>query len=150
MEGISFMTERFETFTVLIAKIRCNIRKIKLQEMSEYHLKSPLPLTDKGIEVGGQYRTPHGLANAVRLLYELDAYGDCIHKKLHDLAIAAELSDANESHREVAEKSIQAVRDLNVRMKIDDKIKASKKKISPLWQKMRKKKLIRFIRFQSS
>lgn len=35
------MRERFETFTVLIAKINRNIRKIKNQEMADYHLKSP-------------------------------------------------------------------------------------------------------------
>lgn len=34
------MKERFETFTVLIAKISRNIRKIKNQEMSEYGLRS--------------------------------------------------------------------------------------------------------------
>lgn len=35
------MHERFETFTVLIAKINRNIRKIKNEEMSEYDLRSP-------------------------------------------------------------------------------------------------------------
>ncbi len=35
------MKERFETFTVLIAKIARNIRKIKNQEMVKYDLKSP-------------------------------------------------------------------------------------------------------------
>lgn len=35
------MKERFETFTVLIAKISRNIRKIKNQEMAEYGLRSP-------------------------------------------------------------------------------------------------------------
>ncbi len=35
------MQERFETFTVLIAKISRNIRKIKNQEMAKYELKSP-------------------------------------------------------------------------------------------------------------
>ncbi len=35
------MQDRFETFTVLIAKISRNIRKIKNQEMAEYNLKSP-------------------------------------------------------------------------------------------------------------
>ncbi len=34
------MNERFETFTVLIAKISRNIKKIKNQEMAEYGLKS--------------------------------------------------------------------------------------------------------------
>ena len=35
------MQERFETFTVLIAKVSRNIRKIKNQEMAEYDLRSP-------------------------------------------------------------------------------------------------------------
>ena len=35
------MKDRFETFTVLIAKISRNIRKIKNQEMTAYHLRSP-------------------------------------------------------------------------------------------------------------
>ena len=34
------MTERFETFTVLINRISRNIRKIKNQEMAEYDLRS--------------------------------------------------------------------------------------------------------------
>ena len=34
------MKERFETFTVLIAKISRNIRKLKNQEMAEYELRS--------------------------------------------------------------------------------------------------------------
>ncbi len=35
------MNNRFESFTVLIAKINRNIRKIKNQEMANYNLKSP-------------------------------------------------------------------------------------------------------------
>lgn len=35
------MKERFETFTVLINRISRNIRKIKNQEMADYHLRSP-------------------------------------------------------------------------------------------------------------
>ena len=35
------MKDRFETFTVLIAKINRNIRKIKNQEMAEHDLRSP-------------------------------------------------------------------------------------------------------------
>lgn len=35
------MDNRFETFTVQIAKISRSIRKIKTEEMSEYDLKSP-------------------------------------------------------------------------------------------------------------
>jgi DNA-binding MarR family transcriptional regulator len=36
----SIMNDRFETFTVLIAKISRNIRKIKNQAMAEYNLRS--------------------------------------------------------------------------------------------------------------
>ena len=35
------MKERFEIFTTQIAKISCNIRRIKTEEMMEYNLKSP-------------------------------------------------------------------------------------------------------------
>lgn len=35
------MKDRYETFTVLITKISRNIRKIKNQEMADYHLRSP-------------------------------------------------------------------------------------------------------------
>ena len=35
------MTDRFETFTVLITKISRNIRKIKNLEMADYDLRSP-------------------------------------------------------------------------------------------------------------
>lgn len=35
------MEERFKTFTVMIANINRCIRKIKTEEMSAYHLKSP-------------------------------------------------------------------------------------------------------------
>jgi DNA-binding MarR family transcriptional regulator len=38
--GGAEMKERFETFTVLINRISRNIRKIKNQEMAEYHLRS--------------------------------------------------------------------------------------------------------------
>ncbi len=38
-DGID-MQERFETFTMLINRISRNIRKIKNQEMAEYHLRS--------------------------------------------------------------------------------------------------------------
>lgn len=35
------MEERFKTFTVLISNISRSIRKIKTEEMAEFHLKSP-------------------------------------------------------------------------------------------------------------
>ena len=36
------MEERFAAFTVLIAKINRNIRRIKTEEMAEFHLKPTL------------------------------------------------------------------------------------------------------------
>ena len=35
------MEERFEIFTVLMAKIRRNVQRVKTEEMAEYNLKSP-------------------------------------------------------------------------------------------------------------
>ena len=46
--------------------------------------------------LGGCCNIPHGLANAVLLPVVLRDYGDTIHRKLHELAIAAGLSDAAE------------------------------------------------------
>ncbi len=72
--------------------------------------------------LGGQYGTPHGLANAVIMPYLLEAYGESAHKKLHRLAIAAGVCDANDSDKAAAEKFITAIRKLNAEMDIPDKI----------------------------
>lgn len=68
--------------------------------------------------LGGQYNIPHGLANAVLLPYVLERYGSCIHRKLHDLAVAAGVADAQESDANAAAKFIRAIRQLNARMGI--------------------------------
>ena len=68
--------------------------------------------------LGGQYNIPHGLANAVLLPYVLESYGSCIHRKLHDLAVAAGVADAQESDAGAAAKFIRAIRQLNARMGI--------------------------------
>ncbi len=70
--------------------------------------------------LGGQYNIPHGLANAVLLPYVLENYGSCIHRKLHDLAIAAGVADAQESDAGAAAKFIRAIRQLNARMGIPE------------------------------
>lgn len=72
--------------------------------------------------LGGQYGIPHGLANAVILPYILEAYGKSCEKKLHRLAIAANLSEKGESDRIAARKFINAVRELNRRMSIPEKL----------------------------
>ena len=70
--------------------------------------------------LGGQYNIPHGLANAVLLPYVLESYGSCIHRKLHDLAVAAGVADAQESDAGAAAKFIRAIRLLNARMGIPE------------------------------
>ena len=70
--------------------------------------------------LGGQYNIPHGLANAVLLPYVLESYGSCIHRKLHDLAVAAGIADAQESDAGAAAKFIRAIRQLNARMGIPE------------------------------
>lgn len=72
--------------------------------------------------LGGQYGTPHGLANAVIMPYVLKAYGKSAHKKLHDLAIAAGISTAADTHEAGAQRFIQAVEEMNVRMGIPTKL----------------------------
>lgn len=59
--------------------------------------------------LGGRYNIPHGLANAVLLPIVLRDYGVSIHKKLHELANAAGLSNESESDAVAAEKFISAI-----------------------------------------
>ena len=66
--------------------------------------------------LGGQYNIPHGLANAVIMPYVLESYGPCIHKKLHQLGIAAGICTVEESNEQAAAKFIQTIRNLNARM----------------------------------
>ena len=72
--------------------------------------------------LGGQYNVPHGLANAVLLPVILDAYGECVQKKLHELAIAAGLSTRSDSDAAGSEKFICAIRRLNRDMGIPQTI----------------------------
>lgn len=70
--------------------------------------------------LGGQYNIPHGLANAVLLPYVLENYGSCIHRKLHDLAVAAGVASPQEEDAGAAAKFIRAIRQLNARMGIPE------------------------------
>ncbi len=72
--------------------------------------------------LGGRYGTPHGLANAVIMPYVLEKYGKCVYKKPHRLGIAAGVCTEHDTHKDGAEKFINAVKDLNARMEIPDKI----------------------------
>lgn len=68
--------------------------------------------------LGGTYGVPHGLANAVIMPYVLEAYGSCVHQKLHVLGIAAGVCDKRDSHELGAKKMIEAIKELNARMAI--------------------------------
>lgn len=68
--------------------------------------------------LGGEYDTPHGLANAVLLPCFLEAYGSAIHRKLHYLAMAAGLADLDTPDAVAARSFIQAIRDMQRRFRI--------------------------------
>lgn len=82
--------------------------------------------------LGGQYGTPHGLANAIIMPYMLENYGESIYKKLHELAIAIGISNENDDVKLGAEKFIEAIKELNIRMNIPNKISGIKKEDIPL------------------
>ncbi len=77
--------------------------------------------------LGGKYGTPHGLANAVIMPYVLEAYGKCVHKKLHRLAIVAGVATKEDTPLVGASKFINAVEALNANMNIPNKLSGIKK-----------------------
>ena len=81
--------------------------------------------------LGGQYNIPHGLANSVLMPIVLEAYGEAAHKKLHELGIAAGVTNSGDSHREGAEKFIQAIRGLNRRLSIPTTLPGIRKEDIP-------------------
>lgn len=72
--------------------------------------------------IGGNYNTPHGLANAVLLPWVLEAYESSIYRKLKSLAVAGGLVEANVSAEDAAKCFIEKVRVLNKRMGIPTKL----------------------------
>ena len=81
--------------------------------------------------LGGQYNIPHGLANSVLMPYVLESYGQTVHKKLHDLAVAAGIASEQEAPEAAAEKFIGAIRDMNRRMGIPEKLSGIRKEDIP-------------------
>jgi alcohol dehydrogenase class IV len=77
-------------------------------------------------KLGGMYHVPHGLANAVILPHVLEYYGEKVHKELAKLAIAIGIGEESESISTLAEKFIQAIRDMNGKMNIPSSIKEIK------------------------
>ena len=85
--------------------------------------------------LGGQYGTPHGLANAVIMPYVLEAYGKCAYKKLHKLGVVAGVAEESDTHKVGAEKFINAIKELNARMGIPDRLPNIKKEDIPIMAK---------------
>ncbi len=81
--------------------------------------------------LGGAYNVPHGLANAVLLPMVLEAYGPCIHKKLHRLAEAAGLADGDTPDDVAAFRFIEAVQAMKKRFGIGDTIPQIRKEDIP-------------------
>jgi alcohol dehydrogenase class IV len=72
--------------------------------------------------LGGYYRIPHGLANAVILPYMLDYYGSSAFKPLAELADLIGITKAGESDEVKANKFIAAIRDLETSMNIPTRV----------------------------
>ena len=85
--------------------------------------------------LGGQYNTPHGLANAVLMPIVLEAYGSSVHRKLHRLAIAAGVAGEHDSHQVAAKKFIAAIRTLNYNMHIPETLPGIRKADIPAMAK---------------
>lgn len=81
--------------------------------------------------LGGQYNVPHGLANSVLMPIVLGSYGKTAYKKLHKLGIAAGVSSESDTHEVGAKKFIAAIKELNARMGIPEKIMGIKKEDIP-------------------
>ncbi len=60
-------------------------------------------------QLGRVCGTPHGNANAMVLPEVLAAYGDCVHRRLADLAIVAGIGEPTDSAASLAGKFIQAI-----------------------------------------
>ncbi|HWQ45887.1 MAG TPA: iron-containing alcohol dehydrogenase [Longilinea sp.] len=72
--------------------------------------------------LGGYYRVPHGLANAVILPYVLDYFGSSAYKPLAELADLIGISAVGDSDEVKAKKFIAKIRGLEVSMEIPTKI----------------------------
>lgn len=81
--------------------------------------------------LGGQYNIPHGLANAALMPIVLEEYGASAHKKLHELGVVAGVASLNDTHESGAKKFIAALKAMNKRMGIPEKLAGIKKEDIP-------------------
>lgn len=72
--------------------------------------------------LGGQYSTPHGLANAVILPYFLEEYGESCYKRLGKLARICGIAEKSDNNQKASEKFIHWVKQMNLSMNIPEHI----------------------------
>ena len=72
--------------------------------------------------LSGKYDMPHGLTNAIILPIVLEKYGNTVYKKLAKLAECANISCNKYSDEILAKKFIEAIKDLNKKLGIPEKI----------------------------
>ncbi len=81
--------------------------------------------------LGGEYRVPHGLANAVILPYVLESYGKSAEKKLKKMAVFLGFVDKNVSASEAAKIFIERIKQMNKNLEIPNKIAEIKEEDIP-------------------
>jgi len=81
--------------------------------------------------LGGYYRIPHGLANAVILPYVLEYYGETAHQPLAELADLIGITMQGESTAIKAGKFIGWIREMNTKMNIPTKLEGIEEKDLP-------------------
>lgn len=91
--------------------------------------------------LGGRYGTSHGLANAVITPYVLEAYGASVYRKLRDLAVAAGVATLQDDAKTTAEKFIAAIRNLNAKLGIPEKLAGIKKEDIPAMARLASKEV---------
>ncbi len=81
--------------------------------------------------LGGEYQTPHGLANAIILPYVLEYYGSSIYKKIFKLCEKCGFFPETKSPKEKTEKFIESIKKLNSHFELGNKIQSLKKEDIP-------------------
>ena len=85
--------------------------------------------------LGGQYGTPHGLANAVICPYVLEMYGASCHKRLGELARKSGVAAPGANDAEASHTFIEWFKELNASMGIPEKLEGIREEDIPLMAK---------------
>lgn len=85
--------------------------------------------------LGGQYGTPHGLANAVICPHVLEMYGESCHARLGELARKSGVAAVDASDAEASRTFIEWFKKLNTSMGIPEKLEGIQKKDIPMMAK---------------